>query len=177
MTGLRLTRRFAYHLTCLFVALSLTSLSHAQTTYRWVDKASGQTIFSDQPPPPGTKQTVIKSGSEQTDRESLPYATRQAAAKYPVTLFTTANCVDMCKQARDVLNARGIPFSEKMLQTQEELDAASRKLGSEVAIPSLLVGDQNFKGFEAGAWNNLLDLAGYPASAPYGAKASGAFTK
>ena len=162
---------------CLLIALSLTSLGHAQTTYRWVDKASGQTIFSDQPPPPGTKQTVIKSGSEQADKESLPYATRQAATKYPVMLFTTANCVDMCKQAREVLNARGIPFSEKMLQSQEEFDAASRKLGGDVSIPSLLVGDQSFKGFEASSWNNLLDLAGYPASAPYGAKPSGAFAK
>ena len=164
-------------ITCLLIALCLTSVSYAQTTYRWIDKATGQTIFSDQPPPPGIKAAVIKSGGEQADKEGLPYATRQAAMKYPVTLFTAANCVDMCKQAREVLNARGIPFAEKMLKSQEEFDAASRKLGSEVAVPSLLVGDQSFKGLEASAWNNLLDLAGYPASAPFGAKASGVFAK
>ena len=32
-------------------------------------------------------------------------------------------------------------------------------------VPSIKVGKQSFRGFEAGAYNNLLDLAGYPKSA------------
>ena len=50
-------------------------------------------------------------------------------------------------------------------------------MGNETFVPGLKVGSQTFPGFEAGSWNNLLDLAGYPTSAPYGSKPSGAFAK
>ncbi|MEF8770734.1 MAG: glutaredoxin family protein [Candidatus Accumulibacter phosphatis] len=97
--------------------------------------------------------------------------------KFPVTLYTTATCVEECKQARDMLNRRGIPFSEKMLKSNEESAELSKILGSEAAVPSLIVGQQTFKGLDYGAWNNLLDLAGYPKSAPYGARPSGTFAR
>ena len=162
----------------LFITFSFaTSLASAQTTYRWVDKTTGQTVFSDQPPPPGVKSMAIKQGGNADDEPQLPYATRQAKEKFPVTLYTSANCVDPCKLARNFLNGRGIPFAEKMLNTEEDIAELSKRLGSEVSTPSITVGAQSFRGFEAGAWNNLLDLAGYPSSAPYGAKPSGAFVK
>jgi hypothetical protein len=44
-------------------------------------------------------------------------------------------------------------------------------------VPALKVGKQSFRGFEAAAWNNLLDLAGYPKTAPYGSKPSGGLAK
>lgn len=40
-------------------------------------------------------------------------------------------------------------------------------------VPSLKVGRQSVKGFTPESFNNMLDLAGYPASAPYGVKPSG----
>ena len=167
-------------LVLLSAALLTASVADAQTTYRWVDKATGQTVFSDQAPPPGAKQVDKKTNErpdERPDAPPLPYATRQAAENFPVTLYTTANCLNQCKTARDLLNGRGIPFSEKVLKTQEEFAELTRQLGSEAAIPSLFVGQQNIKGFESGAWNNLLDLAGYPKTAPYGSKPSGALPK
>jgi len=164
-------------LALLSAALLTASLANAQITYRWVDKDSGQTIFSDHPPPPGAKNVVTITASERIDEEQLPYATRQAAEKFPVTLYTAATCVEECKQARDMLNRRGIPFSEKMLKTNEESAELSKILGSEAAVPSLIVGQQSFRGLDSGAWNNLLDLAGYPKSPPYGARPSGAFSR
>ncbi|MFZ4534715.1 glutaredoxin family protein [Propionivibrio sp.] len=169
-------------LVLLSAALLTASVAGAQTTYRWIDKASGQTVYSDQAPPPGAKQVDKKTGSEdrgedRADAQQLPYATRQAAEKFPVTLYTSVTCADECKTARDLLNGRGIPFSEKTLKTQEDIAELTRQLGSEAAVPSLIVGRQIFKGFESGAWSNLLDLAGYPKSAPYGAKPSGAIAK
>ena len=160
-------------------AAALTaSLASAQTTtYRWVDKATGQTIYSDQPPPPGALQVVTMTGQSRGDEGQVPYATRQAAERFPVTLYTAASCTDACKQARDLLNGRGVPFAEKMLKTDVESAELAKKLGSEASVPSIFVGQQSFKGLESGAWNNLLDLAGYPKSAPYGAKPSGAFAK
>ncbi len=123
------------------------------------------------------KSVAIKQGGNADDEPQLPYATRQAKEKFPVTLYTSANCVDPCKLARNFLNGRGIPFAEKMLNTEEDIAELSKRLGSEASTPSITVGAQSFRGFEAGAWNNLLDLAGYPSSAPYGTKPSGAFAK
>ena len=94
-----------------------------------------------------------------------------------MTLYTAATCVEMCQQARALLNGRGVPFTEKILSTQEDSNELASKLKSEAAIPALFVGQQSFKGYEVAAWNNLLDLAGYPKSAPYGSKPSGAFAK
>ena len=119
----------------------------------------------------------LKQGGNADDEPQLPYATRQAKEKFPVTLYTSANCVDPCKLARNFLNGRGIPFAEKMLNTEEDIAELSKRLGSEASTPSITVGAQSFRGFEAGTWNNLLDLAGYPSSAPYGTKPSGAFAK
>jgi glutaredoxin len=160
-----------------FIALLVATSTMAQTTYRWVDKATGQTVYSDQPPPPGTQAVVKEAKGESGAEQQMPYAIRQAAEKFPVVLYTAASCVDECKNARDLLNGRGVPFSEKMLSTQEEVDALAKLLGSEAGVPSLSVGKQNYKGFESGAWNNLLDLAGYPKTATFGAKPSGAFAQ
>ncbi len=156
----------------LCAALALASMASAQTTYRWIDKATGKTVFSDQPPPPGAAKDVeTKEGKKAAeDKQQLPYATKQAAEKYPVTLYTTADCTDACAGARTFLNGRGIPFSERMLQTQEEFDEAAKLMGNKSFIPGLKVGSQTFAGFEKGSWDNLLDLAGYPKTAPYGSK-------
>ena len=161
----------------LVIILLFSSLATAQTTYRWVDPTTGLTVFSDQPPPPGAKQVVTKTVEERSDEPQLPYATRQAVEKFPVTFYSAANCIEACNKARTLLNGRGIPFTEKMLKSEEETAELARILGSEATVPSLTVGQQNYKGFESNAWNNLLDLAGYPKSAPYGAKASGTFAK
>lgn len=146
----------------------------AQTTYRWVDK-SGQTIYSDQPPPAGARQVVKSGAPERGDEPQLPYATRRAAEKFPVTLYTAANCVEPCERARALLNARGVPFTEKLLKSEDELAELARESGGEANVPTLYVGRQYVTGFESVAWNNLLDLAAYPKTAPYGAKPSGAF--
>jgi glutaredoxin len=161
----------------LLCAALLATAADAQTTYRWIDPATRQTVYSDQAPPSGARQVIRMGAEARGDDPQLPYATRQAAEKFPVTLYTAANCIDPCKQARDLLNGRGTPFTETLLKNEDELLELSRKLGSDAAVPSLFVGKQRLIGFESGAWNSLLDLAGYPKSAPYGAKPSGVFSQ
>ena len=101
---------------------------------------------------------------------------RRAVENFPVTLYTSADCTSECKQARDFLNARGVPFTEKMLQKQEDVDEL-KKLVGDTFIPALKVGKQGFRGFEPAAYSNLLDLAGYPKSAAYGSRPSGGLAK
>ena len=155
----------------LVLCLALLSVGASAQAYRWVD-STGRTIISDTPPPGKAKAvTRVGEGSSATS-EDLPFAVRKARENFPVTLYTAADCVTECKQARDMLNGRGIPFTEKMLQKAE--DAAELKaLVGDVFVPTLKVGQQSFRGFETGAYNNLLDLAGYPKTAAYGSKPSG----
>ena len=160
----------------LITALTCIATAHAQTTYRWVDKKSGRTVYSDQPPPAGINATV-NNKSPAAGSSQIPYAARQAAERFPVTLYTSADCVDLCKQARDLLNKRGVPFTEKMMRDKQEIDDLNKRFGGQMVAPSISIGSQNLLGLDPTAWNNILDLAGYPATAPYGSKPSGAFTE
>ncbi len=135
-------------------------LAQAQT-YRWTD-ANGRTIVSDTPPP-GQARNVAKAGGKAQPDDGLPFATKKAAEAFPVILYTAPDCVAECQQARELLSSRGIPFTEKLVQTPEVYDELKQLLG-DVFIPSLKVGKQHFRGFQASAYNNLLDLAGYPKS-------------
>lgn len=158
----------------LVLCLALTSTCAVAETYRWVDPA-GRTVISDTPPP-GRAHSVAKAGASNGNTDGLPFAVKQAVESFPVTLYTSADCVNECKQARDLLNARGVPFTEKMLQTPEDFDELKALVG-DAFIPSLKVGKQSFRGFESGAYTNLLDLAGYPKTAPYSSKPAGGLSK
>jgi len=156
------------------LCLALSSACAVAETYRWVDPA-GRTVISDTPPP-GRAHSVAKAGASNGNTDGLPYAVKKAAEDFPVTLFTSADCVSQCKDARDLLNVRGVPSTEKMVQKQEDLDELKQLVG-DAYVPALKVGKQSFRGFETGAYNNLLDLAGYPKTAPYGSKPAGGLSK
>jgi glutaredoxin len=141
-----------------------------QTTYRWIDPNTGRTVISDLPPPPGVKQVTKYTKTIGGGERQPSYAVRQAIEKFPVVLYTSAGCGDPCKQARALLNGRGVPFSEKVLESEDDLTDLGRQLGGEAQLPSITVGRQSARGFEPVAWNELLDAATYPATAPYRAR-------
>ena len=153
------------------LALSLPAQAEA---FRWVDPA-GRTVISDTPPP-GNARSVSKTKDPTQNVEGRTYAVQRAVANFPVTLYTAADCVAECRQARELLNARGVPFTEKLLQKPEDIDEL-RQLVGDAFIPSLKIGRQSLRGFDATAYNNLLDLAGYPATAPIGSKPAGGLAK
>ncbi|KFB77220.1 glutaredoxin family protein [Candidatus Accumulibacter cognatus] len=153
------------------IVLLIAGTASAQTTYRWIDPKSGGTIISDLPPPPGARQVMKYSSTTGVDEQQLPYAVRQASEKFPVILYTSTGCVT-CKQARGLLNGRGIPFTEKMLTSEEEIAELGRQLGGESLLPSISVGRQSARGFAPTTWNELLDAAGYPANNPQRIKPS-----
>ncbi len=145
----------------------LAALGTAQAdTYRWLDQ-SGKVHYGDVPSEEAAQIEQKKFGvtPEPVDA-NLPYATRIARQNFPVTLYYASNCGDPCQQARDLLNKRGIPFTEKNLVTKEEVDAFKLKSGGN-RVPTLNVGKSWIKNFEAGQWNSELDIAGYPKTAPY----------
>ncbi|MDE2441254.1 MAG: glutaredoxin family protein [Betaproteobacteria bacterium] len=154
---------------CLLLAGSMAMAE----TYKWTE--GGKTVISDSPPP-GTAKLVAKTGSSAEPSDNLSFAVKKAMEAFPVTLYTAPECTNDCKQARDLLNTRGVPFTEKVIQKPEEAEELKQLVG-DLYVPTIKVGNQKFRGIEPGAYNNLLDLAGYPKAAPYGSKTAGGQSK
>ncbi|RSZ57685.1 glutaredoxin family protein [Massilia atriviolacea] len=131
----------------------------AQQMYKWVD-ASGKVTFSDKPPPANAKPIEIKAGAGGAASVPLPYALAQAARAHPVVLYTRAKC-DYCDRGRNLLKERGIPFTEKTVQTPAD-DAKLKEAGGDGSLPFIKVGRAKSTGFEAAAWNTMLTDAAYP---------------
>ena len=155
---------------CLLSLALLATGADAQNLYRWVDK-NGKVHYSDQPPPKEIKKVdQPRLGTSTIETSGLPYGAQQAARDFPVTLFTSSDCKAECDTARAFLRKRGIPFSESAVATSDDTAAFKKRFGSDnVFLPSMTVGSQNQQGFEEGAWNSLLDGAGYPRTAIPGA--------
>jgi glutaredoxin len=154
----------------LMAAAMLTAappLSAAQL-YQWKD-AQGRTVYSDQAPPPSVKNVQQKAFRASVIEGGESYATKSARDKFPVTLYASA-CGLPCDQARQLLNERGIPYSNKDPQASEEAQAELQKLTGQLRVPVLVVGTDKVNGFETEQWHAALDRAGYPKSALPGKK-------
>lgn len=90
----------------------------------------------------------------------LPVALRQAAERYPVTLYSAADCAP-CEAGRKLLQQRGVPFSEKLIVTEDDAQAMENALGART-VPSLTIGKQALRGLSESEWVAYLDAAGYP---------------
>ena len=145
-------------LACCAFALS------AQTMYRYVDP-TGRVVYSDQPPPPAAKGVEAKRLQQNViETDPVPFAVKEAAEKYPVTLYTF-DC-DVCKQAEALLAKRGVPFAT-VIVTDEEGAAKLKALTGKQSAPVLQVGEKQIvTGFNASRWQSVLDDAGYPKTAP-----------
>ena len=124
----------------------------------------GRVTYTDRPPPasegrvlPVNRETGVASDPQ------LPFALHQVAMRIPVVLYTTAECGDGSPMARALLARRGIPYSERTATSQEEREAWARIVGGS-ETPTLLVGSQSLRGFTPSAWDETLDVAGYPRS-------------
>ena len=144
-------------------AILLTACADASgQAYRWVDQ-DGKVHYTQTPPPPGAKgvqKKTFRQGPAETS--NLPYATQVAAKTSPVSLYTAPDCGEPCDRARALLVKRTVPFREVSVLSQNEVDELKR-LSGKSDIPLLVVGAQVQTGFQEGAYNGLLDAAGYPA--------------
>jgi glutaredoxin len=147
-----------------FVAFTLALAAGAASAqlYRWTD-AQGRVHVTDTPPPPNAKNVQKKnvpaaSASAPTPVE--PYSLTLLRKNFPVTLYTTPGC-DACTDARNLLNSRGIPFSEISVTTDQQI-AELKQAANTNSVPAMIVGSTVQRGFEEGAYNKLLDAAGYP---------------
>lgn len=151
----------------ILAAMLLAALNSAQAeTYRWVDQA-GKLHYGDMPPAGAAQVEKMKIIDAPINEDAdLPYETRRAKENFPVTLFVADNCIEPCQKARDLLNGRGIPFTEKSLKSKEDIDDFKKTYGGEV-VPALAIGKNWLSGFLAEQWDSELDAANYPKVAPY----------
>jgi len=142
--------------------LLLPVLAQAQM-YRWVD-GSGKVHYSDRAPASDAKNVQKQSVSAAPGSSAgLPYALQQAVKSFPVTLYTSEACRDTCAQARELLNKRGVPYSEVTVADEVDIEKLKQLSGASV-VPVMTVGREVYKGFEGGIYKAALDTAGYPAS-------------
>lgn len=134
----------------------------AQPVYRHVDK-SGKVTFSDQPQAADAQAGAPRGSGAGGAGPALPYELRQVAQRYPVTIYTGEEC-SPCAAGRSLLVTRGIPFEERTVKANEDVEALQR-LSGQASLPLLTIGSQQLKGFSDAQWSQYLDAAGYPKSA------------
>lgn len=140
----------------------LAATAFAQQVYRNVD-SSGKVTFSDQPPTANARPAPTEGASNSASSSAgLPYELRQVAQRYPVTIYTGAEC-GPCGAGRSLLVTRGIPFDERTIQSNADVEALQR-LSGQSSLPLLTIGSQQLKGFSDAEWSQYLDAAGYPKS-------------
>jgi glutaredoxin len=93
-------------------------------------------------------------------QSALPTDLRGLVSRYPVTLYAASDCAP-CTTGRNLLRQRGIPFSEKIVDSDDDVDAMSRITGART-LPALTVGKQALRGYAEADWTEFLDAAGYP---------------
>lgn len=141
----------------------LAGVVHAQQVFRIVGP-DGKVTFSDQPPPVNSAVKVTLGAGPTGGGAApspLPFELKQVVAKYPVTLYTSVNCVP-CTSSRAMLSNRGIPFTEKTITTVDDSQALQRISGGN-NLPFATIGGQQLNGFSDSEWNQFLNAAGYPA--------------
>ena len=142
------------------LAALLTALP-AQALYKVVG-ADGKVTYTDRPPTSlvGNKVTALSTSGMAESDIALPLEVRQAATRFPVTLYTMGVC-EPCDTARQLLRQRGIPHNEKLVATAEDGEALQRLSGGR-DMPTLTIGAQALRGLSPEVWNSYLDSAGYP---------------
>jgi glutaredoxin len=133
----------------------------AQQLYRWTDE-NGRTHMTDTPPPPGAKNVRrINAGAGGAAQKPAPVGLERQLREFPVTLYSSINCAEPCASARELLNKRGVPFTEVQVNDEERL-AELKKLSPAGEVPVLKVGASVSVGFQRAAYDSLLDSGGYP---------------
>lgn len=150
------------------VALLLGGAAAGALAQYKIVSPDGKVTYTDKPPaaadirlnngPAGTANSGAATG--------MPYETRQAMGRYPVSLYGAKGC-GPCDEARDALRKRGVPFTEYSITTNADIAALQSRFGSGT-LPVITIGSQTMKGYSRNDLQGYLDAAGYPAQARLG---------
>ncbi|MDP1534167.1 MAG: glutaredoxin family protein, partial [Rubrivivax sp.] len=149
-------------LRCLAMAALLATALPALALYKVIG-ADGSVTYTDRPPTSGNARVTDlgRAGTAPAPTDTaLPFELRQLTARFPVTLFSTADCPP-CDSGRLLLQQRGVPYSEKQIVSDDDASALDRLVGGRT-VPALTIGAQALRGLSPTDWTAYLDAAGYP---------------
>jgi glutaredoxin len=150
-----------------WACLSLTA-GPALAMYKVVGP-DGSVTYTDRPPADsGARVTPLNRPGEAPEAQDpaaaslalMPFELRQTMQRHPVTLYTATDCTP-CDSGRQLLRTRGVPFSERRIENNDDIVALERVAGGRT-VPALTIGAQALRGFSPDEWGAYLDVAGYP---------------
>lgn len=122
----------------------------------------GRVTYTDRPPVTQSNRIQpLTAAGQPAPQQSLPAVLRDPASKYPVTIYTAADC-SACDMGRNYLRQRGIPFAETTVNSAADSAAFRQRFAGAGSVPLLMVGAQRLESFDQAAWSGYLDAAGYP---------------
>ncbi|MEZ5741283.1 MAG: glutaredoxin family protein [Burkholderiaceae bacterium] len=154
-----------------FLLLMVAQVPVAMAQYKW-QESDGSIAYGDRPPnravkvlqaPPGfTASRLLRADAGAGAASRLPFELRKLAERAPVVLYTTRTC-EPCELARKHLTTRGIPFSEKTVNTGQDITAFQEQgFPADAGLPVMTVGGERRIGYHEARWNAVLDSSGYP---------------
>jgi glutaredoxin len=155
-------KRFPFAAVLAAVVAAAPAAAQAPSQYKVIGP-DGSVTYTDRPPiASNAKVTAVtrRGGAPIAADADLPFELRQTAARFPVTLYASADCVP-CDNGRLLLQARGVPFTEKRVASEDDAAALERIAGGRT-VPALMVGSQVLRGLSQTDWAAYLDAAGYP---------------
>ncbi len=148
----------------LLCALALAGTCAPASAQYKIVAPDGRVTYTDRPPADASAR-VTEIGrrappAEPSAASALPAELQRIVGRFPVTLFAAANCPP-CDSGRELLRQRGVPYSERLIISNDDVAALERTVGGRT-VPSLTVGGQALRGFSVADWTSYLDAAGYP---------------
>ena len=130
--------------------------SQAVTVVECVD-ADGNTSFMDTCPPGWEKkgEKLIRRGGPREPSLS------EIAAANPIIFYTVPKC-DACDLVRNAMTGRNIPFRERDVQDNVEMQQELQEVSGGLTVPALKIGDRVLRGYSRYAIDDALADAGYP---------------
>ncbi len=141
--------------------LLLAAALPAQAMYKVVHP-DGSVTYTDRPPATGNARVTPlgRNAEPAPPAPALPLELRQTMERFPVTLYSSTDCAP-CDNGRRLLQARGVPYTERSVASDDDTLALERLVGGRT-VPALTIGRQALRGLSEADWNSYLDAAGYP---------------
>lgn len=121
----------------------------------------GKITYSDTPPPANAKRLPTKVRETSDISSNLPPELAAAVQLNPVTLYTAPDCT-ACNEGRALLKGYGIPFTEKSVASNDDIEKLKKLNSGDTTLPLLVIRNTKFKGLDSKAWRTGLSSAGYP---------------
>jgi len=134
--------------------------ANAAKLYKWVDEY-GNVTYRDTPPTEEGTHYEEKNISGGAAGEGASDAMSAAAEAAPVVVYRTPSC-SPCDSVAAYLNSRGVPFEEKNVEGNGELQQELKAKAGQISVPTILVGEKVMKGYMQSLLEGELDAAGYP---------------